>query len=201
MSARTNLRRREAGASCASRRRHEAGASCASRRRHEAGVTLVELLIATFLLALILLAIAPLFISSVKSNYSANEYTSIHNIARDRLEQLMSLPFNDVQLAPTAGTTNDLPPNLPDPTTGIPSATSPVNTLSVTYSVQLYQETAPATGQKWIFNPVAAGAGWDFKRIDVTVTSSSFNTPSGLGIGSRTARVTGFIRNPSPGLP
>ena len=112
-------------------------------RRREAGVTLVELLIATFLLALILLAIAPLFISSVKSNYSANEYTSIHNIARDRLEQLMSLPFNDVQLAPTAGTLNDLPPNLPDPTTGIPSATSPVNTLDVTYSVQLFQETAP----------------------------------------------------------
>ena len=53
------------------------------------------MLIATFLLALILLSIAPLFITSVKANYSANEYTSIHNIARDKLEQLMSLPFND----------------------------------------------------------------------------------------------------------
>ncbi len=52
------------------------------------------MLIATFLLALILLSIAPLFITSVKANYSANEYTSIHNIARDKLEQLMSLPFN-----------------------------------------------------------------------------------------------------------
>ena len=67
-------------------------------RRRESGVTLVELLIATFLVALILLAIAPLFITSVKANYSANEYTSIHNIARDKLEQLMSLPFNDTQL-------------------------------------------------------------------------------------------------------
>jgi Tfp pilus assembly protein PilV len=75
-------------------------ATISFRRRREAGVTLVELLIATFLLALILLAIAPLFITSVKSNYAANEYTSIHNIARDRLEQLMSLPFNDAQLAP-----------------------------------------------------------------------------------------------------
>ncbi len=176
--------------------------SPSSNRRREAGVTLVELLIATFLLALILLAIAPLFITSVKSNYAANEYTSIHNIARDRLEQLMSLPFNDAQLAPGAGGTNDLPPNLPDPMTGVPSATSPLNTLSVTYSVQLFQETPPVTaGDKWVFTPVAAGSGWDFKRVDVTVTSSSFNTPSGLGIGARTARVSGFIRNPSPGLP
>lgn len=170
-------------------------------RGREAGVTLVELIIATFLLALILLAIAPLFITSVKSNYAANEYTSIHNIARDRLEQLMNLPFNSPQLAPTAGTVNDLPPTLPDPATGLPSATSPRNTLSVTYSVQLYTETAPVTNAPWIFTPVPAGSGWDFKRIDVTVTSSSFNTASGLGIGARTARVSGFIRNPSPGTP
>ena len=73
-----------------------------NRRRGQAGLTLVELLIATVLLALILLAIAPLFITSVKNNYSANEYTSIHNLARDRLEQLMNLPFNDPQLTPGA---------------------------------------------------------------------------------------------------
>lgn len=188
---------------CASRRRREAGASCASRRRREAGVTLVELLIATFLLALILLAIAPLFITSVKSNYAANEYTSIHNIARDRLEQLMSLPFNDPQLdAANSPFSNDLSPNLPDPKTGVPSATSPVNTLTVGYTVTLFQEDPPVNpGDKWVFRQVAAGAGWDFKRIDVTVTSSAFNTATGLGIGARTARVSGFIRNPSPGLP
>jgi hypothetical protein len=170
-------------------------------RRGEAGVSLVELIIATFLIALILLAIAPLFITSVKSNYAGNEYTSIHNIARDRLEQLMSLPFNDPQLDPTTGTANDLPQYLPDPTTGLPSTTSPVNTLAVTYSVQLFQESPPAPGAKWIFNPVPAGSPWDFKRVDVTVTSRSFNTLSGLGIGARTARVSGFIRNPSPGTP
>jgi type II secretory pathway pseudopilin PulG len=177
--------------------------SCASRRRRETGVTLVELLIATFLLALILLAIAPLFITSVKSNYAANEYTSIHNIARDRLEQLMSLPFNDAQLdAANSPFSNDLPPNLPDPKTGVPSAIGPVNTLSLTYTVTLFQESPPVNpGDKWVFRQVAAGSGWDFKRIDVTVTSSAFNTATGLGIGARTARVSGFIRNPSPGLP
>ena len=64
-------------------------------RHREAGLTLVEMLIAVALLGIVLLGIAPLFIASVRSNYAANEYTSIHNLARDRLEQLMNLPFTD----------------------------------------------------------------------------------------------------------
>lgn len=175
-----------------------------NRRRSEAGVTLVELLIATALLAFILIAIAPLFIMSVKSNYSANEYTSIHNIARDKLEQLMSLPFYSPQLAGNwpAGTTSDLPTTLPDPLTGKPSATSPRNTLVMTYTVQLFTDSPPATGAKWIFNPVGNTAPYDFKRVDVTVSSVTgplTGIMSTMGIGSRTARVSGFIRNPTPG--
>ena len=174
-----------------------------ARRRREAGLTLVELLIATVLIALILLAIVPLFISSVKFNYAANEYTSIHVLARDRLEQLMNLPFNDVQLSPGAHNTNDLPPNLPDPTTGLPALTGPRNTLSRTYNVHLFTSSPPVNpGDPYVLTEVfGAGTAYDFKLIDVTVTSSSFNTLSGLGIGSRTAQVSGVIRNLSPGQP
>ena len=178
-----------------------------NRRNPESGVTLVELLIATVLLALILLAIAPLFIMSVKSNYSANEYTSIHNIARDRLEQLMSLPFNDPQLARnTAGTSNDLPTRLPDPRTGLPSATSVRNTLTISYTVRLFTDTPPADNAQWILTEVVCspcnGVPYDFKQIDVTVSSVTGPGPgapmSVMGIGSRTARVSGFVRNPTP---
>jgi prepilin-type N-terminal cleavage/methylation domain-containing protein len=174
-----------------------------NRNRRQAGLTLVELLIATVLLALILLAIAPLFIMSVKSNYSANEYTSIHNLSRDRLEQLMNLPFNDVQLSPGPHNTSDLPPNLPDPVTGLPALTAPRNTLSRTYNVHLFTSTAPVTtGDPYTLTEVfGSGTAYDFKLIDVTVTSSSFNTLSGLGIGARTAQVSGIIRNLSPGQP
>ena len=70
-----------------------------SARHSERGVTLIELLVALALLAFVLLGITPLFMASVKSNFSANEYTSIHVLARDRLEQLMNLPFTDPQLA------------------------------------------------------------------------------------------------------
>lgn len=183
------------------------------RRRREAGLTLVELLIAVALLGIVMLGIAPLFIASVRSNYSANEYTSIHNLARDRLEQLMNLPLPEPpspyvpQLA-VGSYPNDLPPTLPDPTTGIPVSSgpnaTPPNTLSRTYTVANYRfpivditlPGAVANGAAFVSTVVSAGNRYDFKRIDVTVTSSAGGTA--LGIGARTARVTGFLRNPDP---
>jgi len=162
------------------------------RRRREAGLTLVELLISIALLGFVLLGIAPLFIASVKSNYSGYEYTSIHNLARDRLEQLMNLPFTDAQL--NAGSfPNDLPPTLPDPVTGTPPSTMK-NTLSRTYTVQNFNSTPPVTtGDPYTLTTVGAGTPCQFKRIDVTVSSST--SGSGIGIGQRTARVSGFVRN------
>ena len=52
------------------------------------------MLLAVALLGFVLLGITPLFVASVKSNYSANEYTSINMLARDRLERLMNMPFD-----------------------------------------------------------------------------------------------------------
>src|SRR5262249_52691371 len=118
--------------------------SHASKRNPESGLTLIELLIAVALLGIVLLGIAPLFIASVKSNYSANEYTSIHNLARDRLEQLMSLPVTDPQLSAVTGTFPDaLPLRLPDPTTGLPTATSPNNPFLRTYEVHHFRSNPP----------------------------------------------------------
>lgn len=170
----------------------------------ESGLTLVELLIAVALLGIVLLGIAPLFIASVKSNYSAFEYTSIHTLARDRLEQLMNLPITDPQLAvPGSPTVNDLPATLPDPVTGKPPSTVR-NTLHRTYTVTNVVSTPPAApGGPYVLTDVAPGTPYDFKRIEVTVTAVQDNTlpigptllPSGLGFGARTARVSGFIRN------
>jgi prepilin-type N-terminal cleavage/methylation domain-containing protein len=167
------------------------------RNRRESGLTLVELLIAVALLGIILLGIAPLFIVSVRQNYSANEYTSIHNLARDRLEQLMNLPVTDPQLsAATATFPNDLPATLPDPVTGIPPSTVP-NPFRRTYTVAHFRSTPPAVpGGAYVLNAVGAGVPYDFKRIDVDVRSVSGGTS--LGIGARTARVSGFLRNPDP---
>jgi prepilin-type N-terminal cleavage/methylation domain-containing protein len=165
-----------------------------SPRRREAGLTLIEMLIAVALLGIILLGIAPLFIASVRSNYAGNEYTSIHNLARDRLEQLMNLPVADPQL--TVGTHgNDLPPFLPNPATGTLPSTI-INPLQRSYTVAHYTSTGGASGTAYTLTDVGAGVPYQFKRIDVTVTSTSGGT--GLGIGQRTAQVTGFLRNPDP---
>ena len=169
--------------------------SAVPAKRREAGLTLVELLISMALLGFVLLGIAPLFIASVKSNYAGNEYTSIHNLARDRLEQLMNLPFASAQL--NAGSFgNDLPATLPDPATGIPPSQLK-NPLVRTYDVQNFTSTLPlASGDPYQLTTVAAGNPCQFKRIDVTVTSS--NSGTGIGVGQRTARISGFVRNPSP---
>ncbi len=165
-----------------------------SRRRNEAGLTLVEMLIAVALLGIVLLGIAPLFIASVRSNYAGNEYTSIHNLARDRLEQLMNLPVTDPQLTVGAHG-NDLPSFLPNPATGTLPSTI-VNPIARTYTISHYTSTGGATGAPYTLTDVGPGVPYDFKRIDVTVSSTTGGT--GLGIGQRTSRVTGFIRNPNP---
>jgi prepilin-type N-terminal cleavage/methylation domain-containing protein len=169
-------------------------------RSGQRGLTLVELLIAVALLGFILLGIAPLFIASVKSNYSANEYTSIHILARDRLEQLMNLTFNDAQLA-VGFYPNDQALKLVDPVNASKLSTIP-NPFTVTYQVTQWSippaagPLAPAKNAPFVPNRVStANQLFQYKRIDVEVRAGS----GPLGIGSRVSRVSGGINNPRPG--
>jgi len=172
--------------------------------RSQRGLTVVEMLLALALLGFILLGILPLFIGSVQSNFSGNEYTSIHNLCRDRLEQLMNLPFNDAQLAAGMHSVSDLPPVLPDPATGIPPASGGItNPFRLTYQVRQYQtpnidtNNGPVVATNAAFTPTeitVAGQVYQYKRIDVTVVSNS----GAIGIGARVARIAGILLNPSP---
>jgi type II secretory pathway pseudopilin PulG len=170
-------------------------------RSAESGLTIVEMLLAVALLGFVLLGITPLFVASVKSNYSANEYTSINMLARDRLERLMNLQFDSGDLSPGDHCTSDLAATLPDPKTGL-VGTVP-NPFRLTYTVRQYQipgacgacGAAPVANAA--FTPtevVNAGAIFQYKRIDVTVTSGT----GPLGIGTRASRVSGVLSNPSP---
>jgi prepilin-type N-terminal cleavage/methylation domain-containing protein len=171
-------------------------------KKSQLGLTLVELLIALALLGFVLLGITPLFMASVKSNYAGNEFTSINMLARDRLEQLMNLPFIDGQLNPGKHA-NDLPSFLPDPTTGLPPAPGPeavTNPFKICYQVfqlQIPSADLATVAQGAPFTPIsvsAAGQIFQYKRIDVTVTSST----GAIGIGTRKARVSGVVSNPFP---
>lgn len=169
-------------------------------RRGERGLTMIEMLIALALMGFMLLGVLPLFLGSVQSNFSASEYTSIHNLCRDRLEQLLNIPWNDTQLDPGVHP-NDLPPVLPDPATGIPPAVGGVvNPFTLSYQVRQYQVPNTAgVPNGGAFTPTRitlAGQIFHYKRIDVTVQSAT----GPLGIGARVARISGIVMNPNPGL-
>ena len=159
-----------------------------STRQSQRGVTLIELLVALALLAFVLLGITPLFMASVKSNFSANEYTSIHVLARDRLEQLMNLPFTDDQLK-AGDHCVTLPATLPS---------GALNPFTVTYTVIQFQippgATVAANASFVPTTPTGPNQPFQYKQIDVTVKSGT----GPLGIGTRATMVSGCLANPSP---
>ncbi len=78
----------------------------ASRLRHiqQRGLSLIEAVIAAGLLLIIAAGILPLFVQALSSNQSGADSTSVSNMARSQVEELFQLPFNHVELTPTAGT-------------------------------------------------------------------------------------------------
>lgn len=66
--------------------------------RRERGMTLIEVLVALSILAVALLALAPLFTVSVKTNASAHQLTNANTLAREKLEELSGYPRNDPRL-------------------------------------------------------------------------------------------------------
>jgi Tfp pilus assembly protein PilV len=162
------------------------------------GIALVELVISALLFGWVLLAIFPLFLSSVKSNVSASSYGEVNNLARSRLEQLLDLPFEDPRLSAGSHATNDLAATLPDPETGaLPSTVA--NPFRRTYQVRQFAiPAASAVGRGSLFVPVRvtnAGLQFDYKRIDVTVEPVSPRPE----LGRIAARVSALSANPSRG--
>jgi prepilin-type N-terminal cleavage/methylation domain-containing protein len=67
-------------------------------RHRSRGLTLIEVAIAMTLLGFGLLAIAPMFSSSVKTNASSNQLGSVNNLAGEKLEELIGYPATDPRL-------------------------------------------------------------------------------------------------------
>jgi type IV pilus assembly protein PilV len=73
----------------------------------ERGFTLTEVLIGLIILAIGILAIAGMHITSIRGTSFSNSLTQASVIAQERLEFLKSLPLNDASL--DTGDYNDLP--------------------------------------------------------------------------------------------
>jgi hypothetical protein len=165
--------------------------------RRSTGVAFVELVFSAVVFGWVLLAVFPLFLSSVRSNAAASSYGEVNALARARLELLLELPFEDARLSAGRHGTNDLPAALADPETGVfPSGVS--NPYRRTYRVEQFAiPAAAAVPADTLFTPVrviAGGRRFDFKRIDVTAEKLPiFPEP-----GRIAARVSGLLPNPSP---
>jgi type II secretory pathway pseudopilin PulG len=162
--------------------------------KRQRGVVLIDVLVSMVLLLVALLSILPIFIRSLRTNASAFDYTSVNEMARDKLEQLMDVAISDPTLLVPAGQTsatfpNDLPTHT-DPHSGAPStkATDPVYPYLRTWVVELL-DVDDANN----LLPVGSGSPYRVKRISVTVSSSRRNLP-----GVRLATVSSLRRNPNP---
>ena len=76
-------------------------------RRPDRGFSLAEVLVAVLLMALTMLAIAPLFANSMRSNAVGWDYSVLNALAKQRLEELLQYNFNDPRLAVPASATFD----------------------------------------------------------------------------------------------
>ena len=121
------------------------GTVCLCRESHR-GFTLVEVLIAMFVLAFGILAVGSMQVTSIQQNARANRMTEAGILARDRLEKLMALayltPPQPTDTGLTAGTYEDPEPpegytvswTIDDGSTD--STTPPLNTKLITVTVQ-----------------------------------------------------------------
>lgn len=61
------------------------------------GITIIEIMFALSIFAIGILAVSTLAITSVNANASSRMVTEATTLAEDRLEQLMSLPYDSIE--------------------------------------------------------------------------------------------------------
>ena len=75
------------------------------RRRSTRGFTLVEVIVALGLMAMGMLAIAPLFVNGMHGNATGQDLSVLNSLAKEQLEQILQYNFLDPRLAVPTGAT------------------------------------------------------------------------------------------------
>jgi Tfp pilus assembly protein PilV len=114
------------------------------------GMTLVEVMIATVLLAFGLLAMLALQMHAMRGGQVGRHYTQAAQLARDRMEEFHQLPWDHADVQPTAGWVVD-----PALDTQVQNAGGPSTEQSFTRDYRVVADAA---------NPT------ELRRIDVRVT-------------------------------
>jgi prepilin-type N-terminal cleavage/methylation domain-containing protein len=112
-------------------------------RKREKGFTIIEIMVALFILTIGILAVASMQNSSLLGTAKSNAVTQATNVAMDRMERLLSLPFStwdSAGLYPPTFTGDDTFPLF----TGLP--TLPVSISAVNFTVvngPVWDDSAP----------------------------------------------------------
>lgn len=184
--------------------------------RRERGLTLVEVPIAMTILGFGLLAMAPMFTSSVRTNASSMQLTNANTLAREKMEELTGFPSTDARLVVPAGANATGPAGTS--TTGTGSVVV-VNTVCDNDLPRWYKPSTGATstataspGVDWYLFPYTrtytveqfqgdlmtrsvAPAAYAVKLVTVTVRPSSGPLP---GLRQTTQSVYLRFRDASP---
>jgi prepilin-type N-terminal cleavage/methylation domain-containing protein len=73
--------------------------------KKSSGFTLVEVIVALGLMAMAMLAIAPLFVNAIKTNGEGQDYSVLNMLAKERLEEVLQYNFTDTRLTVPTGAT------------------------------------------------------------------------------------------------
>ncbi|MGD8331060.1 MAG: type II secretion system protein [Acidobacteriota bacterium] len=84
----------------------------------QAGFTLIEVLVATGLVGLVALAVAPLMLMAVQTSAVAQEATDLISVGSEQIEILRALPFTDARLAAGGSITSSVDDYSLDPLDG-----------------------------------------------------------------------------------
>lgn len=134
----------------------------APKPRSAAGFTLVEVLMALLILAIVSLGIAGMFSHAMVVNASGYDYARLASQARFVLEELRARPFDDPTLTATAGRT------------WVPQNAAYSNSqFTATYSVTDFAINSWTDLAAW--TPPGAAVAANCKRITVRVRSTAQN--------------------------
>ncbi len=156
-----------------------------NRGSMDRGFTILEVLIAVAMLSVGILAVSSLMGTSIKSSSYSQALTQANNYAQERLETLMSVTYNNLQMSDLATTRTDLRRSCTqtDATasrpvyTCTPSEPKTIGNRNYTWAYQVVYIDLDGDG--------TASPGIDgLKRVDVTVTwvDQLWNAPKSITV-------------------
>jgi|GEM_PF-3043260 len=139
------------------------------------GFTLIEVLIAMFLMSFALLALSSFAVTSLKATEGGRRMMQAVNIATQKTEAIKSIPYNNLHNTDTAGISrtcgvlSSAPPTF-NCTPAAPQETLDNIVYTWSYKVIYVDVDGDGTYLTGTFTPPYTIDGSDIKRVDLTVT-------------------------------